>query len=192
MSARWMGSVSVAAGLLGLIACGGGEQATDTTPPPVETPVPVETPAPPPPPEVTASSGEMSPQLTAVVPKIPADMKDKTNPKAGDKAAIEAGKTTYTNICASCHGVEGKGDGPAAMALTPKPFNFTMAARLTPGQRFWVLKNGIEGTGMSAFGAAMDDDTVWSALAYIDTLASGGAASAPAAAGGGEPPKAAH
>ena len=31
------------------------------------------------------------------------------------------GKETYNNICASCHGATGKGDGVAAAALDPKP-----------------------------------------------------------------------
>lgn len=37
---------------------------------------------------------------------------------AGDAAA---GKATYDGMCSSCHGAAGKGDGPAAAALTPAP-----------------------------------------------------------------------
>src|SRR5262245_1771174 len=31
----------------------------------------------------------------------------------------------YVRYCASCHGVNGKGDGPAAAALTPPPTDLT-------------------------------------------------------------------
>ena len=35
------------------------------------------------------------------------------------------GKKLYSDKCQICHGVNGKGDGPAAGALSPKPANFT-------------------------------------------------------------------
>lgn len=37
-----------------------------------------------------------------------------------DEARAEA-KTIFSQRCAPCHGAEGKGDGVAAAALTPKP-----------------------------------------------------------------------
>ncbi len=45
---------------------------------------------------------------------------------AGDTAA---GKVIYDGkgACAACHGTTGAGDGPAAVALNPKPGNFTTA-----------------------------------------------------------------
>ena len=41
----------------------------------------------------------------------------------GDAAA----KETYDRWCAGCHGVEGKGDGPAAKYMLPRPRDFTRA-----------------------------------------------------------------
>ena len=38
---------------------------------------------------------------------------------------IAKGKATYTTTCVACHGEKGDGAGPAAVALTPKPRNFT-------------------------------------------------------------------
>ncbi|MCC6221760.1 MAG: cytochrome c [Deltaproteobacteria bacterium] len=40
---------------------------------------------------------------------------------------IARGKEIYNGLgaCASCHGVEGKGDGAAAAAMNPKPSDFT-------------------------------------------------------------------
>lgn len=45
---------------------------------------------------------------------------------AGDSVA---GKAIYDSkgACATCHGAAGAGDGPAAVALDPKPTNFTTA-----------------------------------------------------------------
>jgi len=37
---------------------------------------------------------------------------------------VAHGKELFAQQCVSCHGVEGKGDGPAASALEPHPRNF--------------------------------------------------------------------
>lgn len=39
-----------------------------------------------------------------------------------------AAKEIYESRCSACHGVSGKGDGPGAAALTPKPRNFSDAS----------------------------------------------------------------
>jgi mono/diheme cytochrome c family protein len=43
----------------------------------------------------------------------------------GGAGTASKGKVLYDQICASCHGATGKGDGVAGMALDPKPANFT-------------------------------------------------------------------
>jgi mono/diheme cytochrome c family protein len=40
----------------------------------------------------------------------------------------ESGKGMYDSYCASCHGLDGKGDGPAAPALKSTPTNLTSLA----------------------------------------------------------------
>ncbi len=50
-------------------------------------------------------------------------------------AAGEDGKEIYKKYCAPCHGAEGKGDGPVAKSIFPKPRDFTTGAykiRSTP------------------------------------------------------------
>jgi cytochrome c553 len=48
---------------------------------------------------------------------------------AGNQAASAAeAKEMFASRCAPCHGADGKGDGPGAAALTPKPRNYTDAA----------------------------------------------------------------
>lgn len=46
---------------------------------------------------------------------------------AQQKGDVAAGNVKYQQLCASCHGASGKGDGPAAKALNPKPRNHTDA-----------------------------------------------------------------
>ncbi|MGC8492273.1 MAG: c-type cytochrome [Syntrophobacteraceae bacterium] len=53
--------------------------------------------------------------------------------RAADPSAA-TGKTLYTANCTICHGADGKGQGPAAMSLTPKPQDFT-------SKQFWQTPN---------------------------------------------------
>jgi mono/diheme cytochrome c family protein len=43
------------------------------------------------------------------------------------------GQDLFHSYCASCHGLEGKGDGPAAAALKPSPANLTLIAKRNGG-----------------------------------------------------------
>ena len=44
---------------------------------------------------------------------------------AVSEAALTEAKTIFSQRCATCHGPEGKGDGPAGQALNPKPRTFS-------------------------------------------------------------------
>ena len=51
-----------------------------------------------------------------------------SKPAAAATTAAAAGqdpKEVYKSRCSPCHGDSGKGDGPGAAALTPKPRNYT-------------------------------------------------------------------
>lgn len=52
----------------------------------------------------------------------PATTNDTPPPERAEAIAI------YQQRCVTCHGSQGKGDGPAAAALTPKPRSFADAA----------------------------------------------------------------
>src|SRR6266536_3907440 len=45
-----------------------------------------------------------------------------------------SGKEMFTSYCASCHGKDAKGDGPAAAALKQKPANLTQLAKNNGGK----------------------------------------------------------
>jgi cytochrome c553 len=48
----------------------------------------------------------------------------KSKPQPSPKISQDA-RDTFNTRCATCHGIEGKGNGPAAAALNPKPRNYT-------------------------------------------------------------------
>jgi len=43
---------------------------------------------------------------------------------------LKVGQSVYQSQCVVCHGKGGKGDGPAAAAMNPRPANLTDAARM--------------------------------------------------------------
>jgi mono/diheme cytochrome c family protein len=65
------------------------------------------------------------------------------------------GRLLYAQTCATCHGAEGKGDGPAAKGLNPKPRNMTLQAGWKKGTRlediYRTLEEGIAGSAMVAY-----------------------------------------
>ena len=95
----------------------------------------------------------------------PADAKAMKNPVKG---VGNAKKAVETN-CVSCHGPMGKGDGPAAAALPPKPANWTSAAiqKETDGELFWKISNG---RGAMPPWKHLPEQERWEIVNYIRTL----------------------
>jgi mono/diheme cytochrome c family protein len=70
---------------------------------------------------------------------------------ASSGGAAEA-QQIYTSRCATCHGQEGTGDGPAGTALTPRPRNFhdgAWQASVTDDQIDRVIREGGAAIGKS-------------------------------------------
>jgi mono/diheme cytochrome c family protein len=53
---------------------------------------------------------------------------------AANPQAVNAGKTLYIKYCATCHGHDGKGDGPLAGTLKTKPTDLTLLAKKNGGK----------------------------------------------------------
>jgi len=92
-------------------------------------------------------------------------------------ADAEQGKKLYGQFCASCHGQSGKGDGPAAAALNPKPRDHTnkeYMSKMSDEEMMKVIKNGGASVGksplMPPWGASLKDEQIQDVMAYIRTL----------------------
>lgn len=65
---------------------------------------------------------------------------------AQGKAQFDLGQREYQSSCASCHGVNGKGDGAMKNYLTQAPTNLTTVTKANGGvfpyQRLWQMIDG--------------------------------------------------
>lgn len=80
----------------------------------------------------------------------------------------EDGQQLYEQQCATCHGVEGGGDGPSAGNLEMADFT---QATLDPQRAYTTIRDGGRAVGLSpampAFREAMDDQQIRDVTAYV-------------------------
>ena len=86
------------------------------------------------------------------------------NPEKGKNWYFEAG-------CDGCHGKRGRGDGPAAVALNPRPADFcTSAKHAADDLKFKMIADGGASMGhspaMPAWGQVLDDQAIWDLIAF--------------------------
>ena len=103
---------------------------------------------------------------------VPKDAADQKNPVPDNPASINNGKVLYQSYCAPCHGNKGRGDGPAAASLHPKPADHTSGAvqAESDGTLFYKMSEGLKGTAMPPFKAVLHDDQRWAIVRYMRTL----------------------
>jgi mono/diheme cytochrome c family protein len=77
-------------------------------------------------------------------------------------ATAESGSDLFYNNCASCHGTDGKGNGPLGQVLTIRPANLTIISKNTGG-KFPVAKlyELIDGRNPAVRGHGGPDMPVW-------------------------------
>ncbi len=88
------------------------------------------------------------------------------------------GKELFTKHCGGCHGPGGKGDGPAAAAINPKPSDLTNKASmagLKDQYLFDLIKKGGAAVGKSPlippFESKLKDGEIRDVIAYVKSLA---------------------
>lgn len=94
---------------------------------------------------------------------------------------IENGHTLYQSNCLSCHGENGKGNGPSAPGLEPAPTDFTdieLMSQKSPLQAYHTISFGVEGTSMAPF-KGLSENEKWDLAFYIHTLRTGAKETAP-------------
>lgn len=99
-------------------------------------------------------------------------------PYATLAANVTAGKSLYQQYCGACHGAQGKGNGPAAAAMQPKPRDHTDGTymnRLSDMHLRKVIGEGGAAVGrsplMPSWNTTLTPEQIGDVIAYLRTLA---------------------
>jgi len=98
-----------------------------------------------------------------------------------NQQSIQRGNELFQKMnCWSCHGKEGRGDGPSAQTLVDSrgyaipPYDFAAGTRFKCGESnqdlYRILMTGLDGTPMPSFANGLTPDQAWDVVHYIRTL----------------------
>lgn len=102
--------------------------------------------------------------------KAPAKVDKLVNRLTDLVEASKKGKEIFDIQCAICHGTEGKGDGAAAIGLTPRPADFTSESiqSQSDGAIYWKITTGRP--PMASYKGIFSKTQRWQLVTYIRTL----------------------
>jgi mono/diheme cytochrome c family protein len=113
---------------------------------------------------------EFPPERGKVIP--PVDPKTLLTASA---ELVARGKELFEHNCTPCHGLQGRGDGPAAGTMNPHPRNLTSPDGWVNGYHapgiYKTLTEGIPGTSMAAFDYFPNKDRM-ALMHYVQSLGS--------------------
>ncbi len=81
---------------------------------------------------------------------LPSGAKSAANPVADSEEVQREARRHFADHCAVCHGNDGSGDNPMGHGLYPKPPDLRAehTQKLSDGELFWIIENGVRFTGM--------------------------------------------
>ena len=95
-------------------------------------------------------------------------------PVAAEDAGLARARENYQSYCQKCHGEQGKGDGPGAAMLNPKPRDYTDCKTMQnkkDDELLKVIKDGGDSIGLSAdmqpFGGNLSDDEIHELVKFV-------------------------
>jgi mono/diheme cytochrome c family protein len=96
---------------------------------------------------------------------VPGSIEEPVTIRAGAKAFLAQG-------CTTCHGGPGVGWAKFSEGMHPDPPDLKeVVNERTPAELFWVVKNGINMTGMPSFAlAGAKDEELWQIVAFLKKL----------------------
>jgi mono/diheme cytochrome c family protein len=93
---------------------------------------------------------------------------------ASPALGVDKARETFVELCSICHGPGGKGDGPSAAGLNPRPADFTNCATMqaqSDAVLFTIIKRGGQGAGrstvMPAWGEVLSDGEIRDLVALV-------------------------
>ncbi len=107
-------------------------------------------------------------------PPVPLTARFLQNPVPDAPEQVAAGRELYQRNCVVCHGAHGRGDGPAAFTLNPKPINLVVhTPQHAPGEVFYWITSGVPNTAMPGWKDQLTDAQRWQIVRFLYALAAG-------------------
>ncbi len=91
------------------------------------------------------------------------------NPVEPTADSIAAGRALYFRECASCHGDDGRGDGPAASALSIPPSDFRIHIPFHSDRFFFLVMSNGFGSAMPGFADRLSEEDRWNILNFLQS-----------------------
>jgi len=105
---------------------------------------------------------------------LPAGAKDKRNPIANSAEILADARAHWADHCAICHANDGSGDNTMGRRMYPPAPDMRKdrTQRMTDGELFYIIENGIRLSGMPAWGSgtAQDAQDSWKLVHFIRHL----------------------
>lgn len=99
---------------------------------------------------------------------------------ASQSSPSPRGRAVFEARCVECHGAEGRGDGPAAAFLTPRPRDFTTGKYKirstetgsvpTDEDLIQSVRQGLYGSAMPAWDRILPDEDIRAVVEYVKSL----------------------
>jgi mono/diheme cytochrome c family protein len=83
---------------------------------------------------------------------------------------IADGASDYDAMCTGCHLAPGMAENEMRPGLNPKPPQLATLPRGDAAEQFWIIKHGIDMTGMPAWGKTHSDAEIWNMVAFLQKL----------------------
>jgi mono/diheme cytochrome c family protein len=104
---------------------------------------------------------------------LPSSARSLANPLPTSEENLRDGMMHFADHCAICHGNDGSCDTMMGSGLYPKPPDLRLpeTQKLSDGELFWIIENGVRFTGMPAFSNRHSSpDDSWRLVHFIRHL----------------------
>jgi mono/diheme cytochrome c family protein len=105
---------------------------------------------------------------------LPTDAKARTNPIRDSPEVLAEARVHWADHCAACHSNNGRGDAEMGRHMYPPAPDMRQpdTQRLTDGELFYIIQNGVRLTGMPSWGSGAGHDELdsWKLVRFIRHL----------------------
>ena len=84
---------------------------------------------------------------------------------------VARGFCIYETHCVACHGAPAVARQQWVAGLEPSPpYLLDTTSKWTPGQLFWIAKDGIKMTGMPSWRNSLSDGQIWDVVGFLEAM----------------------